>query len=458
MLNTVPLPRAMTAQLVDHRSRAALGAAWRQANVELLRLAERYPSTVVIDLDPLLAQGVPAVDPRLHSYARAHLSTPLLTAYAREIGHLGRQVVGALKKCLVLDLDDTLWGGVLGEDGVDGIELSGTHRGDAFTEFQRVVKQLGSQGVLLAVVSKNDQELVDEALRSRAEMVLHAEDFVRIIANWRPKHDNLMALADALNIGVDSLVFVDDSAFECGLVRHELPRVAVVQVGRDPALHIGAVLADGWFDVRELTREDRTRPAAYRDELARKDFLDGFASIEDYLAELGVEVVLAPVAEPQVARTSQMTLRTNQFNLTTTRLQPAEVRALLTEPKALTLAIRSGDRFGDNGLVGAIFCHRDGDVVHVDNMLLSCRVFARGIEQACLSALLRHARATGATEVRGTYRPTAKNGGVRDFYPRSGFRPVGDDSEALVFRHDLADIGEVPTHVRLIDHLEGMAW
>ncbi|WP_372512175.1 HAD-IIIC family phosphatase [Frankia umida] len=456
VLNTAPLNRVHTAQLIDHASRARLGALWREANARLLRLAERHPALVVVDTDPLLADGVPARDARMSLYAKAHLSAELLAAYAREIGHLARALTGRTRKNLVLDLDGTLWGGILGDDGADGIEIGETYRGEAFRAFQRVVRQLGSQGVLLSAVSKNDAETVSEVLLHHPDMVLRENDFVRVVANWRPKHDNLRELAADLNLGVDSFVFADDSPYERGLVLRELPEVAVVALDGEPARHVEALLDDGWFDLRVLTEEDHERPARYRAEADRRNFLHSFDSLDGYLRELGVRVLLATATDSQVNRISQITLRTNQFNLTGRRLQPAAVAALTRDPESLVLGIRCSDRFGDNGLAGAVLAHREDDLVHIDNFLLSCRVFARGIEQACLSAVLRHARATGATGVVGRYRETAKNGKVRDFYPRSGFVAVDAPTTAeTVFHHDLAEIPPSPDHVELAMQLAG---
>ncbi|WP_214103100.1 HAD-IIIC family phosphatase [Acrocarpospora catenulata] len=447
VLNTLPLPRELTGQLVELRDRARLGAAWREANARLLRLDR--PEVVVVDLDPLLADGIRARDPRQSVYAKAHLSGELLAGYAREVGHLARQAAGLAKKCLVLDLDETLWGGVLGEVGPEGIEVAEGYRGEAFHRFQRVVKQLGSQGVLLAAVSKNDQEPVARTLREHPGMLLREEDFAQVRANWRPKHENLAELARDLNLGVDSFVFADDSPFECGLVRRELPGVAVVQVSGEPALHVEALLRDGWFDVPRLTAEDLARPARYREEHARQSFLESFDSLEAYLRELDIEVRVAPAEPAQLARVSQITLRTNQFNLTTRRLPPAEVRALTEDPDARVLTIASADRFGDNGLVGAVLLRRDGDVLRVENFLLSCRVFARGIEQAVLGAVLAHARGSGVREVRAGYRRTAKNGKVADFYPRAGFETVSAGPAEAEFRHDLARTPDAVPHIRL---------
>ncbi|MFI6935713.1 HAD-IIIC family phosphatase [Streptomyces sp. NPDC050287] len=488
VLNTLPLPRAWSAQLVGAHDRARLGAVWREANARLLRLMEERPALTVLDLDPLLGAELPLRDARLGVYTKTQLSPQLQAAYAREVAHLLRGLTGRAKKCLVLDLDNTVWGGVLGDDGIEGIEVADSYRGEAFRALQKAAKQIASQGVLLAAVSKNDLDPVRQVLREHPAMTLREDDFVRVVANWRPKHDNLRELAAELNVGVDSFVFADDSPYECGLVVRELPDTAVVRLDDDPALHVEKVLRDGWFDVRDITADDLKRPARYREELDRKDFLDGFSSLDDYLRELDVRVRLADAEGPDIGRVSQLTLRTNQFNLTTRRLQPAAVAELASTAGALVLTIRSADRFGDNGIVGAVLAHREGDELHIDNFLLSCRVFSRGIEQACLSAVLRHAREQGLRAVRAEYRPTAKNGKVSGFYPGNGFRPVGtasasgasasgaSDSDgsasgasdaagvsgaagasgAVRFRHDLAEIAEPPEHIRLTLSLGGL--
>ncbi|MCQ4209136.1 HAD-IIIC family phosphatase [Streptomyces longispororuber] len=450
VLNTLPLLTGQLRQLVDHRSRTELSVLWREFNAGLLRIALAHPRVHVVDLEPLIAESGPVRDSRLAVYTKEHLGAELLGRYAREIGHLARALRGRTKKVLVVDLDHTLWDGILGDDGPDGIAVSGTYRGEAFGAFQKTVRQLGSQGVLLGVCSKNDQEPVEQVLAGHPDMVLRPDDFVRITANWQPKDGNLREMAARLNLGTDSFVFVDDSPFECGLVASSLPDVAVVRLDEEPALHIDRLLADGWFDVRELTEADRGRAGQYRADAGRLELLDGAASMEEYLQALDVRVTVAPATEADVPRISQITLRTNQFNLTTRRLGTDDVRARIAAPGRLVLAIRAQDRFGDNGLVGAVFAERDADALRIDNVLLSCRVFARGIEQAALTALLAHARDTGAPAVVASYRPTAKNGKVRDLYPSLGFDTVrtGDDG-SHDFRHDLTELPSHPGHVTL---------
>ncbi len=457
VLNSLPLPRQLAAQLIDYGSRAELGALWREANAQLLRLPGSYPGVVAFDIDTLVADGVAIDDPRLSIYARAPFSPELLAAYARQAGHLARHVCGRPKKVLAIDLDGTVWGGTLMDDGTDGIELGDTYRGHAYRQFQQAVRQLTAQGVLLAAISKNDSEPVRQVLREHPDLLLREDDFVRVAANWRPKHENLAELAADLNVGVETIVFVDDSQAETGLARTELPEVTAIQLDDEPAWHVRKLLADGWFDAIELTEEDHERPARYRDELDRRDFLSSFDSLQDYLRELQVRVQVTAAQSAQAGRVSQLTLRTNQFNLTTQRLQPPDVAELIDDPGALVLAVRTADRFGDNGLVGAIFTHRAGDTVDIDNFMLSCRVFSRGVEQAALHALLRHAVATGARSVTATYRRTAKNANVRQFYPRHGFETVCDDDDVATFRHDLDDIAPPPPHVELTVKLEQIA-
>ncbi|WP_250290133.1 HAD-IIIC family phosphatase [Streptomyces atroolivaceus] len=458
VFNTLPLPREWTAQLIGVRDRARLGAVWREANARLLRLMDRHPALTVLDFDPLLGADLPLRDDRLGVYTHTEFSPEAHAAYAREVAHLLRAATGRAKKCLVLDLDNTVWGGILGDDGIEGIEVAGSYRGEAFRRLQRTARQVASQGVLLAAVSKNDLDPVREVLRSHPDMTLREDDFVRVVANWRPKHDNLRELAAELNLGMDSFVFADDSPYECGLVTRELPDVAVVALDDEPALHVEKLLRDGWFDVRDITADDLKRPERYREELDRKDFLHGFSSLDDYLRELDVQVRFADASPAELARVSQLTLRTNQFNLTTERLQQSEVAERAAAPGSLVLTIRSGDRFGDNGLVGAVLAHREGDELVIDNFLLSCRVFARGIEQACLSAVLGHARDQGLRSVRAGYRPSAKNGKVQDFYPGNGFRPAGGgtDGAPTLYRHDLAEIPAPPDHIRLTLSLGGL--
>ncbi|MEV0172425.1 HAD-IIIC family phosphatase [Streptomyces sp. NPDC050803] len=446
VLNTLPLLHTHTHQLLDLRARAELGAIWNEFNAGVLRLGLRRPRVQVVDLGPLVSAGGPVNDPRLAAYAKAHLGPELLARYAREVGHLARALSGRTRKVLVLDADQTLWDGVLGDAGPEGIAAAETLRGEAFGRFQRVVRQLAAQGVLLAVCSKNDPEPLLAVLREHPDMLLRERDFVAVHAGWGPKDAGLRAIAARLNLGVDSFVLADDSPFERGQVAGALPAVELVPLDDEPALHGERLLADGWFDVPELTDADLRRAERYRSESDRVRLREGAQSYEEYLAQLGVVVELAALRPHEVARVAQLTQRTNQFNLTNRRMSGPQVQAYAEAPGGLVLTVAARDKFGDSGLVGAVFVRRVPDSGwHIDNALLSCRVFGRGIEQAAFAALLAEARRSGAPAVHGRYLPTARNHRVRDLYPSLGFRPGADDT----FRHPLRQLPEVPRHISL---------
>ncbi|MEV7025572.1 HAD-IIIC family phosphatase [Kitasatospora sp. NPDC093558] len=450
VLNTVPLTRRHTHQLIDRHARTRLALVWREFNSGLLRLAEERPGVQVVDLDPLVAETGPVHDPRLAAYAQAHYTEPLLAAYAREVAHLARAVRGLARKCLVLDLDQTLWDGVLGDDGPEGVAAAGTLRGEAFGAFQRVVKQLGSQGVLLAVSSKNDPDRVAAVLRDHPDLVLRPDDFVRVRANWEPKDGNLLEIAAGLGIAPGALVFADDSPAERARVRHGAPEVALVPLDDEPALHVTRLLADGWFDCLRLTAEDEDRTRQYRLDAERARLRERAGGEADFLRELRVGVELAPAAPHELERFAQLTQRTNQFNLTGLRLTAAQLALRAADPRSLVLAARTSDRFGPNGLTGAVLGRWDDDGLHLENVWLSCRVFSRGVEQACLAAVLALAGERGARAVHAWYRATPKNGRTRGFYPALGFATVAEHPDRVHFRHDLDGLPVIPDHIVMI--------
>jgi FkbH-like protein len=449
VLNTIPLPRLFASQLRDYQSRMRVGAVWRDCNAQILRIGNECNRTIVIDTDMLLTDSVRLEDRRNSIYAKAHFSDDLLASYAREVTHVFRAVSGRSKKCLVLDLDGTLWGGVLGENGPEELGLGGTGQGAAFTHFQRVIRQIAAQGVLLAVCSKNEESAVLGILRDHPEMILRDSDFVAIRANWRPKNCNLTEIAEQLNLSTDSLVFVDDNSFECGLVRRTLPDLQVVQVDDEPAFHAEQLLKDGWFTTPGLTEEDYRRNKAYRSEAQRQACASKFSSIDDYLRELETVVDLFIPSEAALPRIAQLTQRTNQFNLTTMRMSAGEVRHYAEQCGHLVLGVHSSDKFGDNGLVGALFTRTDDQVLVIDNMLLSCRVFSRGIETATLAAVLDYARKKSLHGVCGCYRETKKNNRFADFFVRHGFVYRNIREGLQQYFHDLNELSEPVRHIKL---------
>lgn len=462
VLNTVPLLRRFTHQLTGLRQRAELGGLWREFNAELLHMSDPGAGLAVLDLEPLTSGGVRADDPRLGAYAEAHCGAALLAAYAREAAHLARALRGDARKCLVLDLDGTLWDGVLAEEGPEGVRASGTLRGAAFGRFQRTVKQLASQGVLLAVCSKNDPGPVARALAGHPEFPLRAEDFVAVHADWGSKAEGVHRIAAELGIAPGAVVFADDTVVEREAVRAGVPGAAVVPLGAEPALHTEALLADGWFDTPALTDEDTARADRYRQRERRTRLQARTSDHQAFLDSLEIRAEVSPALDHETARLAQLSLRTNRFNLTGARLTEARVRELSRARGSLVLAVRAADRFGDDGVVGAVFGRTDAEGLHLDNLLMSCRVLGRGIEDAVLSGLLRAARDAGLPAVHGAWRAGRANASVRALYPAHGFEPA-DPAEAaapagpdagfapahLRFRHRLERIPPVPPHVRL---------
>jgi FkbH-like protein len=428
VLHTVPMPAELRENVISWRSRAVLGAAWHRLNATLLDLAGQDGRIVVVDLAGELADlPARARDDRLHRYADLPYSDGALLALARQVARVVSARAGLSRKALAVDLDDTLWGGVLGEVGATGVTLGGLYPGNCYTHLQRTIIRLRQQGIILVLASKNDEATVDEALTGHPEMLLRTEAFAVRVVNWSAKTENLRAACDTLNLGTQALVFMDDSPFERGQVAAELPDVALVAADGDPAHLARSLLAPGFFDVLELTDTDLRRPELYRSRALRGDFSAGFASSEDYLRALAVRVLARPVTAFEAGRVAQLSARTNQFNLTGTHFDEAAVIAMSADPGYLVASFAVADRFGDEGIVGAAWIERRSRRWRVENLVLSCRVFGRGIEFAMVDWILNQARAAGATTLAGRFRPTGRNAVANGFWERAGFAQSTDD-------------------------------
>jgi FkbH-like protein len=341
--------------------------------------------------------------------------------------HLGDVIVREKSpppKCLVLDADNTLWGGVIGEDGIGGIELSSAFPGIAFQEFQRVLKGLRNRGVLLAMASKNNHDDVLEVFRTHDDMVLSVEDIAIWRVNWGPKSQNIREIAAELNIGEDALVLIDDSHYELAEVQASLPHVRCLQVPEEIAELPGLIAGSGLFRNMRVSAEDLQRTEMILSEQARKDQGSSMTR-EEFLTSLGLVVDYFEVADEHVGRVAQLTNKTNQFNLTTVRRSEADVRTLLASNDHLVRAIRVSDKFGDYGLVGVAVLQRLDDTWDIETLLMSCRVLGRGIETAFIARLAEDVVAAGGERITARYVPTAKNVIVADLYARHGFRDEG---------------------------------
>jgi FkbH-like protein len=332
---------------------------------------------------------------------------------------------GTTRKCLVLDLDNTLWGGVIGDDGLEGIVIGqGSGRGEAFLAIQQMALALRQRGIILAVCSKNDEDVARVPFRDHPDMALRDEHIAVFVANWGDKAANLRAIASALNIGLDALVFLDDNPVERAQVRRELPMVAVPELPDDPALYPRALAAAGYFEAIAFAEDDRVRADAYRANAARAAFA-GTSDMAGYLDSLEMVADVRPFDAVNRARIAQLINKSNQFNLTTRRYTEREVAAFEADPEMKTLQIRLVDRFGDNGMIAVVILKpAGGGALVIDTWLMSCRVLGRRMEEATLTQIVAAAKACGAATIIGEYLPTAKNRMVADHYDKLGFRTV----------------------------------
>lgn len=430
VVHTVPLPAQVRDGIISVRARARVAGAWYRLNAALLALAEEHDQVVAVDLVGELAEApVQACDVRLHRYGDLPYSDDALLLLARLVRRVAQARSGLSRKVLALDLDNTLWGGVLGEVGARGVQLGGLYPGNCYTELQRTVARLRDQGVVLVLASKNDRDQVEKVLTEHPDVLLRPEAFSARMVDWSAKAGNLRRAAEALSLSTESFVFMDDSDFERAQVGDELPEVAVVSAAGDPAHLVDALLRHGWFDVMTLTDTDRKRPELYRNRALRGDFSSGFDSSEDFLRALELRVEVAPATEYTIGRISQLAARTNQFNLTGIRYDEAATRRMSEDDGHLVLSVSVADRFGDEGIVGALWVERTSEVWRVRNLVLSCRVLSRGVERAALGWLAGRAALAGARTVEGHYRRSDRNGVAADFWTGAGFVPAGSPKE-----------------------------
>jgi FkbH-like protein len=357
------------------------------------------------------------------------LSPTATVALARNVAGIIKSLYGKSKKCLVVDLDNTIWGGVIGDDGVQNLTLGRDHPlGEAFSDFQRYVKGLQQRGIILAVCSKNDADNAKEGF-SHPDSVLKLEDFSAFKANWNPKHENVREIAAELNIGLDSIVFVDDNPAERLLVAEQLPEVAVPDVGSDVSLFAEMLERERYFEVDKIVPDDLNRSAFYSSNAQRNANHTAFANYGEFLASLRMTAEIGPFSPVYLERITQLINKTNQFNLTTRRYTSAEVEAISRGPEFIALYGRLADRFGDNGLVAVLIGRVVDDSIELDAWLMSCRVLKRQFELAMFDALVEQCQARGVRKIVGVYIPSKKNSMVAEHYAGLGFHRTGGTSE-----------------------------
>jgi FkbH-like protein len=397
-------------------------------NNSLSAICRKLSDCVYFDQDQLASAHGRLLwrDERMFRTSRVAVAAQFFSAYAAGLTRSFAALYRPVRKVLCTDLDNTLWGGILGEDGPFGIATGAQFPGNCYSAYQKYLKTLSQAGILLAAVSKNNESDVSEVFQlRRSDFSLLLDDFVALKIGWDDKVSSLKALASELSLGLDSFVFVDDNPVECAAIRQQLPEVAVIEA--DPAapwLLVPRLVSACLFDFLKVTDDDRARTADYRAQVERAALETSGTSKEDFLASLGMECTILSALEAPLERSAQLLSKTNQFNLTTRRHSATAIQHLASQPGNQAIAVRVNDRFGDSGVVGVALCVAEDSACIIDTLLLSCRVIGRGVETAILSAIAQNARDNGATRLLGHYIPTKKNAPCADFYPSHGFRQL----------------------------------
>ncbi|QRM27261.1 HAD family hydrolase [Microvirga sp. VF16] len=393
-------------------------------NAKLRLFMEAHNWFNLIDQAALfMTHGIASLtDPRFEMLGRMYYSPKGVRLLGEAVERATLALTRPPKKVLVLDLDNTLWGGVLGEDGITGIRVGGEGLGYAFSRFQRTLETLKQNGILLAICSKNEEEDALRAIAQHPDMQLRINDFVTHRINWKPKSENLRSIAEELNLGLDSLVLFDDSPFECESIRQLLPDVDVLEAPKDPSDFVRALAVYPGFDMFRVTDEDRKRSHQYFQDRQRRSLASQMGSLEEVYRSLEMRGRVSVVTDVTLARVQQLIHKTNQFNLTTKRYQEPELLSMMASDDVIILTLHLSDRLGESGLTGVLVVTTGRDQWEVDNLLLSCRVIGRTVEYGLIRYLAEKAQASGARELIASFVPSGRNQVAAEFLSRAGFR------------------------------------
>ena len=395
-----------------------------EINNSLRHISKNYSSVYVYDFRQFISKFG---EQNIFDYRQFHLGDiqiifNFIPYLANNLMNYIKPISGTNRKCIVLDLDNTLWGGIVGEDGFDGIELGDTPNGKAFVEFQKELFSLWNQGIILAINSKNNVEDAMKVISEHPNMVLREKNFANIQINWDDKAINLKKIADEINIGLNSIVFFDDDKINCERIKQEFPEVLTVNLPNDPSEFSPILKELNDFHVLQRTDEDKKRGEMYAQQRERKKFEKSISNLDDFLKDLDIRVNIKRSNDYLIPRISQLTLKTNQFNLTTKRYQEEEIRNLSNDKKFTVGCAQVLDKFGDNGITGVFIIEKNTKFWLIDTFLLSCRIMGRGVENAIISQILKDAKDEGVDEVKAQFIPTPKNKPAENFLSDYGFK------------------------------------
>jgi FkbH-like protein len=436
--------------IAESRERRSRSLWLADLNLQLADALRRLPATYLLDIADAVADGngTLADNPKMRHIAGMRLPPQSLASIGAAYSRYVAPLKGLTKKCVVVDLDNTLWGGVVGEDGKNGIRLGNTSPGSEFVEFQQYLESLSSRGILLAVNSKNNEADALEVIRTHEAMVLREPAFSAMRINWKPKPENMIAIAEELNLGLDSLVFIDDNPDEREQMRQLLPQVLTVDLPLDPALYRSVLARLPQLATLSTTEEDRARARRYRAAGLRDRVKLNAASVQEYLRSLEIESAIAPAGPSNLPRVAQLFARTNQFNTTTRRYETGKLQGFIQDPGVRLWTLSSKDRFGDHGLVALALVRVNRTSWTIDSFLMSCRVIGYGIETALLAYVADRARAAGASDLIGEFVETKKNVPAKDFFGKHGFVLAESEGDLQRWRFPLVETLASPIWIR----------
>jgi FkbH-like protein len=453
IVHTLEVPPFLSQGALDSQAETSQIATVQQINQELRGIASDHTGVYVLDYDALVARygRTRWYDERKWLTMRMPIAAEYLLPLANEWLRFLHPLTGKLCKVVVTDLDNTLWGGIVGEDGRTGLQIGAEYPGAAYRALQRVLLDLYQRGIMLAVCSKNNMEDAMEVLAEHPEMLLRPQHFAALRINWNDKTQNLREIAAELNVGIDALAFVDDNPVERARVRTALPEVTVIDLPADPMEYAQAIRQAPVFERLVLSAEDRERGRYYAEQRQRVELEQSASSLEDFYHSLQQGVEIVPLTSETLVRVAQLTQKTNQFNLTTRRYNEQQLTEMAARPDWRVYTVRVKDCFGDSGLVGVAITHDIDAVSEIDTLLLSCRVIGRTVETALLSFLIQQSQARGRKQLQGWFLPTKKNAPAKAFYPDHKFRIGAEQPEGTLWTLDLRD-AEIacPDWIRLI--------
>lgn len=400
----------------------------RKMNYELMKLSQKYRNLFICDIAGLqnkLGRDI-MFDPMVYTTTEMILSLDAVTYVSSRVMDIISAVQGKFKKCIILDLDNTLWGGVIGDDGLEGIQLGhGLGIGKAFTEFQMWIKKLKNRGIIICVCSKNDEDKAREPFEKHPDMVLRLDDISVFMANWETKVDNIRQIQQILNIGFDSMVFIDDNPFERNIVKEHIIGITVPDMPEDPSYYLEYLYSLNLFETASYSAADKDRTEQYQVQAKRATFRKSFTNEADFLKSLNMASKVEGFTKFNIPRVAQLSQRSNQFNLRTVRYTENQITAIEDDSEQQGFSFSLEDKFGDNGLIAVVILQKkDRETLFIDTWFMSCRVLKRGMENFTLNTIVSWARENGYKRIIGEYLQTAKNGMVKNHYPSLGFTPI----------------------------------